>query len=1123
MVIDRGLLSGTVAANQKGAAPLAVFAAPATGDEVNTLGERLVPKGCFKIEDLLFDFDSSFVRPDIEQGLPRLAQLRVDHKIKDPKSGADLFPPLSIFGHADPVGNDDRNKQLSGRRAAAIYGMLVRDVDLWDRLFTAPLGPHDWGTRSIQVMLSRVQSPIGTDGQSGAETRDAVRTFQAAQGLGVDGTAGPLTRKALYRAYMDALCGPRLLLDKVTDFLGRNADAGGKADFQGCSEFNPLLLFSKSEAGAFAGAADKTDRNRENAPNRRVMVLLFAPGRRVRPAAWPCPRASDGVAACKKRFFPDGDTRRSFQAQRRAFEDTKDTFACRFYQLVSDDSPCERVKPAPPPPPPPPPPEVSPLIIFPGATPAAARSAIGAPISGRNFVVMKKPYTRPARVPVTLKSDRPFDGSGQFTVDGGRIQFFAAIDGLLALQFNGTDNVFTGAQLTAGVTVFAEGLSVSGAVDDVTLTLTISATLATIPAVTRAQMTSVELFLDIAGPRPTPTTEPPLLPQPTTATAPPGTPTDKLFGGRVLQVQDAGNNQARALLIARIVPSAFATTLEVRANVGTNPVSLFDNEDPKAAGAALALPQSITPVPADGRRFFVQGTTASAAVRDVELLLGIAGVEPNGDRVAITVVQLELTSPLIDIPRKVTHGAAVVVNDDFDNETFAGAPPPPGKRELQPIFDNEHLAATPKEDDLLKVTIRFAGPAALATNLQLRAVEGAPGAARVRLWPAATKGAAATVIALPADLPLNSLPRDVFVEGLQNGRVTLEASVGPTTAAASDRMAVNVVEVVDTQGGTRRIIYRNNTNIRFQVLGAPNNYAFEWDLDGDGNFNTAAFETPRTTADIAIRYGPAGDANTVAIPETAANTRRIIDVAVRLTGGLVVRPRGSTDFGTGAQRGIRVALGTFQGQALPAQSTAGLHTLFTFSEVAPVRFDALVPPDPTHSGANRISFNATVTANAVTSFLAGLGAARRVLFIEVGPSIFTTGQMREDLTGTVNHEIRHLQQHVAVRDNVPANNVWRLLDTFFGAVAGYSDFREAEGHWSELIDANVSWFHQISAAQNDLQAFTTRYNRCLTALGLMPAGATRTAARQLLQDLYRRLPFFEMKRPGYDFSVLPPP
>jgi len=28
--------------------------------------------------------------------------------------------PLSVFGHADPVGSDDYNKALSGRRAMAV-------------------------------------------------------------------------------------------------------------------------------------------------------------------------------------------------------------------------------------------------------------------------------------------------------------------------------------------------------------------------------------------------------------------------------------------------------------------------------------------------------------------------------------------------------------------------------------------------------------------------------------------------------------------------------------------------------------------------------------------------------------------------------------------------------------------------------------------------------------------------------------------------------------------------------------------------------------------------------------------------------------------------------------------
>ena len=73
---------GSVSSGQPGAAPLTVFAAPATGDEFNTLGERLVPKACFKVEDLLFDFDSSFVRPDIASHLPRLAQLRKENTVR---------------------------------------------------------------------------------------------------------------------------------------------------------------------------------------------------------------------------------------------------------------------------------------------------------------------------------------------------------------------------------------------------------------------------------------------------------------------------------------------------------------------------------------------------------------------------------------------------------------------------------------------------------------------------------------------------------------------------------------------------------------------------------------------------------------------------------------------------------------------------------------------------------------------------------------------------------------------------------------------------------------------------------------------------------------------------------
>jgi hypothetical protein len=153
-------------------------------------------------------------------------------------------------------------------------------------------------------------------------------------------------RKALFLAYMDNLCGPELKLEK-TDFLGHGDDAGGKADFQGCSEFNPVLIVSQEEQDTFEHDKDHKARNSANASNRRVMVLIFRKGSRVAPAKWPCPRATEGVAGCRKRFWSDGEKRRSRREpdERRLFEAEQDTFACRFYHRMAADSPCESVKP----------------------------------------------------------------------------------------------------------------------------------------------------------------------------------------------------------------------------------------------------------------------------------------------------------------------------------------------------------------------------------------------------------------------------------------------------------------------------------------------------------------------------------------------------------------------------------------------------------------------------------------------------------------------------------------------------------------------------------------------------------------------------------------------------------
>jgi hypothetical protein len=312
---DQGSLHGSSDAGVTGkhgsVKQVELFVAPSTAQQLNTARLRLIPVACFRVDDIRFAFDSSFVSSDpADEKNDIRAELRllVDLINKHPES------PLSIFGHADPEGTDDYNKQLSGRRATVIYALLISNTDpatavrLWQKV----AAEENWGSAQRQSMQALTGLPPGTP-DSG-----------------------------LFKAYMQKLSPPELQLGKK-DFLGRGADPRGKADYQGCSEFNPLLIFSSKKQNDFDKQKDKAGRNDANAPNRRVMVLLFRKGSQVDPAKWPCPRATEGIAGCKKRFWSDGEQRRSARLpdKDRKYEETEDTFACRFYQRLLSNSPCE--------------------------------------------------------------------------------------------------------------------------------------------------------------------------------------------------------------------------------------------------------------------------------------------------------------------------------------------------------------------------------------------------------------------------------------------------------------------------------------------------------------------------------------------------------------------------------------------------------------------------------------------------------------------------------------------------------------------------------------------------------------------------------------------------------------
>jgi hypothetical protein len=304
--------------------------APSTASEFNAIRLWKNPIACWKVEDIRFAFDSSFVTPDIAKEIAQLFELRARHRKFDPATQTSAYPLLSVFGHADPVGPphdpDSFNKALSGRRATVIYALLISNTDsasavgLWQQVAAT----EQWGSDQRQTMQTATGLPDGTPDSD------------------------------LYKAYMKSLCPANMNLTKQ-DFLAQGADPNGKGDYQGCSSFNPLLIFSQQKAHQFNQAVQNNDqagieaRNAANAPNRRVVILLFMVGSKVDPAKWPCPSASAGKAGCLKRFWSNGDDRRHNRLPDtdRKFDDAQDTFACRFYQRISDRSPCEAILPPP--------------------------------------------------------------------------------------------------------------------------------------------------------------------------------------------------------------------------------------------------------------------------------------------------------------------------------------------------------------------------------------------------------------------------------------------------------------------------------------------------------------------------------------------------------------------------------------------------------------------------------------------------------------------------------------------------------------------------------------------------------------------------------------------------------
>jgi outer membrane protein OmpA-like peptidoglycan-associated protein len=317
--------------------------------------------------------------------------------------------------------------------------------------------------------------------------------------------------------------------------------------------------------------------------------------------------------------------------------------------------------------------------IGPNATPPAP-TITPAITTAAPVLLVRKPHTNPARVAVTIRVDRAFTGTGRLTSSNrAAIKLFTAATGGTEIQFNGTDDLFTGQQLMASVQLFAEAAAPSAAPNDVVLTLTLTGGASPIGPPATAKMTSVELTLDICAVRPVAGDPPPL------------SQANKITPGAFLGLQGTDNLQQRAMVIVRPpVPGGFRGDLAIaRITPADRGVELFTDEVAAAGQAPLALPRVVATasIPPGGLRLFAQGAARSNTARDTGFQLGLAGGQAQADRVAITVVQLEFTEQVTaaaPVPATATFARmglwdhafradGTLFNDAAEADNFVGA------------------------------------------------------------------------------------------------------------------------------------------------------------------------------------------------------------------------------------------------------------------------------------------------------------------------------------------------------------------------------------------------------------------------------------------------------------------
>jgi hypothetical protein len=143
------------------------------------------------VPGLCFEKNTSFIRPNSAEGMKALESRFKDWEKTHPKG------KIVVFGHANA--DEKEPKALSERRGQSAYAFITNDAAAWDALYQK----EKWGLRILQILLKDLGHYHGTpDGLDGPATQAALKIVQKQAGFPETGKEDTVTRKGLFKAYM---------------------------------------------------------------------------------------------------------------------------------------------------------------------------------------------------------------------------------------------------------------------------------------------------------------------------------------------------------------------------------------------------------------------------------------------------------------------------------------------------------------------------------------------------------------------------------------------------------------------------------------------------------------------------------------------------------------------------------------------------------------------------------------------------------------------------------------------------------------------------------------------------------------------------------------------------------